>query len=181
MWVTKNSSDRSRGIPDWRLLEEKKKFADLEKVQNGSHPSYIIKRVLQSVWWIYGQGITESQIWSGEALIMLRIITSYIIQMRSTPSNWSFIKCCLHLDPDMSEVTRCRSLLPVVVYSIGELVLGLMSSAFTSSYLLASISQQSQEIYDLEVPPLSGWVWDSCSESRSAGSCKKSVWEQMVW
>lgn len=177
MWVTKNSSDRSRGIPDWRLLEEKKSLLIWKKSKNGSHLLYIIKRALQSVWCVCGQGVMESQIWSGEALIMLGSITPYIIQMRSTPSNWSFIKCCLHLDPDMLEETRCRSLLPVVVCSIGELVLVLISSAFTSSHPLAHISRQSQEIHDLEVPSsLRMTVWDSCSESRSAGSCKKSVW-----
>lgn len=178
MWVTKNSSDRSRGIPDWRLLEgkKKKKFADLEEVQNGSHLSYIIKGALQSVFWVCGQGVPESQIWSGEALIILGSITPYIIQMRSTPSNWSFIKCCLHLDPDMLEVTRCRSLLPIVVYCIGELVLVLIHAAFASSHPLAGISRQSQEIHDLEVPhSLRMAVWGSCSESTSAGSCKRSI------
>lgn len=107
--------------------------------------------------------------------------TPYIIQMRSTPSNWSFIKCCLHLDPDMLEVTRCRSLLPVVVCSIGELVLVLIHSAFTSSHPLAGISQQIQENHDLEVPcslrmhgGFQGFMF------RDEGSCKKSIWQQMM-
>lgn len=159
------------------IARGKKKFADLEKVQKW-FTSLVYHKTSTAVslvcMWTRSHGVPDLK-WRSSHYA--REHHTLYNTDESTPSNWSFIKCCLHLDPDMPEETRCRSLLPVVVCSIGELVLVLISSAFTSSHPLAHISRQSQEIHDLEVPSsLRMTVWDSCSESRSAGSCKKSVW-----
>lgn len=116
-------------------------FADLEKAQNGSHLSYIIKRAQQLLW--RGRGLAESQILSGEDLNMLGSITPYITQTSSAPNIWSLTKHCSDSYTDMSEVTRRRSLFPLVVCSVGKLLLFLILVCliFTSSHQLISAKQ----------------------------------------